>query len=115
MLAVMSDRPDLELPDGWTVKQYQLTGHFKLYAVFRHEGTDIEAHVVPYKTYKQPGFRNAHRVTTRTPENGLEVVAEGMEVEHVEEAESAAIEAMQRIDLEADSDSQSEASNKNDQ
>jgi hypothetical protein len=91
----MSESPEnLELPDSWEVEGYELTGHFKLYAVFKHQDSEKEVHVVPYKTYGLPGFTNSHRVTIESPEDGLEVIAEGLEVEHADEAEEVAIEAM---------------------
>jgi hypothetical protein len=95
----MPDNSEIEeLPQGWEAKEYELTGHFKLYAVFQHEDSEKEVHIVPYKTYGLPGFTNSHRVTIETPENGLEVVAEGLEVEHADEAEEVAIDAMKRVE-----------------
>jgi hypothetical protein len=92
----MSESPEnSELPDSWEVEEYELTGHFKLYAVFKQQDSEKEVHVVPYKTYGLPGFTNSHRVTIESPETGLEVVAEGPEVEHADEAEEAAIEVME--------------------
>jgi hypothetical protein len=94
----MSEQPEnSELPDSWEVEEYELTGHLKLYAVFQHQGSEREVHVVPYKTYGLPGFTNSHRVTIESPENGLEVVAEGLEIEHANEAETVAIETMEEI------------------
>jgi hypothetical protein len=95
MIAVMSEsRKNSDLPDSWEIKEYELTGHFKLYAVFMHQDSEKEVHVIPYKTYGLPGFSNAHRVTIESPENGLEVVAEGREIDHADEAEEVAIELM---------------------
>ena len=92
----MSEPPEnSELPDSWEVEEYELTGHFKLYAVFKHQDSEKEVHVVPYKTYGLPGFTNSHRVTIESPESGLEVVAEGLEIEHADEAETVAIETME--------------------
>lgn len=92
----MSESPkNSELPDSWEVEEYELTGHFKLYAVFMHQDSEKEVHVVPYKTYGLRGFSNAHRVTIESPENGLEVVAEGREIDHADEAEEVAIELME--------------------
>jgi hypothetical protein len=91
----MSEQPEnSELPDSWEVDEYELTGHFKLYAVFKHKDSEKEVHVVPYKTYGLPGFTNSHRVTIESPENGLEVVAEGLEVERAAKAERVAIDVM---------------------
>lgn len=87
----MSDNSEIdELPQGWRTKEYEITGHSKLYAVFQHKGSDREVHIVPYKTYGRPGFTNSHRVTVEDPDDGLKVVAEGLEVESVEEAEEIA-------------------------
>jgi hypothetical protein len=63
--------------------------------VFKHQDSEKEVHVVPYKTYGLPGFTNSHRVTIESPESGLEVVTEGLEVEHADEAEEVAIETME--------------------
>jgi len=103
------------LPDGWEATTYRLTGNFKLVAQFEHEEFGTEVRVMPYKTYRQPGFPNAHRVVLVKPEQGYEEVAVGMAVEHVEEAESAAVDVMQSIVRAGDAGGQSEGSNKNDQ
>lgn len=87
-------RKNSELPGSWVVEEYEQTGQFNLYAVFKHQDCKKEVHVVPYKTYGLRGFSNAHRVTIESPENGLEVVAEGREINHADEAEKIAIELM---------------------
>jgi hypothetical protein len=63
--------------------------------VFKHQDSEKKVHIVPYKTYGLPGFTNSHRVTIESPGDGLEVVAEGLDVEHPDEAEEAALEAME--------------------
>jgi len=88
---------DSELPEGWEAREYSLTGHRKLYAAFQHQDSEMEVHVVPYKTYGLPGFTDSHRITIEQPESGLEVIAEGLEVEHADEAEDVAIEAMRNL------------------
>jgi len=89
------EEPGIDLPEGWTASTYELTGNFKLVAEFEHEEAGAEVRVTPYKTYSQPGFCNAHRVIFVHPEDGVSEVAVGMEVEHVEEAQEKAIEAME--------------------
>ena len=86
-----------ELPQGWKKKEYERTNRSKLYAVFQHQDLEKEVHIVPYKTYESSGFTDSHRVTIETPENGLEVYAEGLEVEHPNEAKEAAEELMDSI------------------
>ncbi len=84
-------------PGSWEVDEYELTGHSKLYAVFSHQDLQKEVHIVPYKTYEISGLTNSHRITAETPENGLEVVAEGLEVEQVDEAKKVARMTMNSI------------------
>lgn len=88
------EEPGIDLPDGWEATTYELTGNFKLVAEFEHEETGAEVRITPYKTYSQPGFCNAHRVILVHPEYGIEEIAVGMEVEHVEDAEEVARTAM---------------------
>lgn len=83
-----------EPPEGWSVLRREFTGHFKLVAEYENKETGEKVRVTPYKTYSQPGFTNAHRVVLVDPEDGVEEVAVGMEVEHVEEAEQVAKETM---------------------
>ena len=91
----MCDNLEIDnLPQDWKTKEYEITGQTKLYAVFKHKSSDREVHVVPYK-YGLPGFTNAHRVTVEDPDNGLKLIAEGLEVETVEEAKEAAILAIE--------------------
>lgn len=86
-----------ELPQGWKKKEYERTNRSKLYAVFQHRDSEKEVHIVPYKTFESQDFTDSHRVTIETPENGLEVFAEGLEVEHPNEAQEAAEELMSSI------------------
>lgn len=83
-------KPDVELPEGWVVSRREFTGHFKLVAEYENEETGEKIRVTPFKTYSQPGFSNAHRVVLIHPEDGVEEIAVGMEVEHVEDAEDVA-------------------------
>ena len=92
------DEQDIDIPDGWKAEIYELTGNFKLVAEFKHEETGASLRVTPYKTYGQPGFCNAHRIVIVHPEAGVSEVAVGMQVEHVEEAKDAAIQAMKEIE-----------------
>jgi hypothetical protein len=84
-----------DIPEGWEATTYELTGNFKLVAEFEHQESGTQVRCTPYKTYSQPGFCNAHRVVLSHPENGIEEVAVGMELEHIEDAKDAAMEAMQ--------------------
>ena len=86
-----------ELPQGWKKKEYERTSRSKLYAVFQHRDSKKEVHIVPYKTFESTGLIDSHRVTIKTPESGLEVFAEGLEVEHPNEAQEAAEELMSSI------------------
>lgn len=91
----MPDNSEVEeLPQGWKTKEYEITGHSRLYAVFHHEDSGREIHIVPYKAYGIRGSTNVHRVTAEDTDYGLQVIAEGLEVETVEEAEETAISAM---------------------
>jgi hypothetical protein len=85
----------MDLPDGWEATTLRFSGNFKLIAEFEHEESGAEVRVTPYKTYTdQPGFCNAHRILLVDPEDGVEEIAVGMEVEKVEDAEEAARTAM---------------------
>jgi hypothetical protein len=88
------EMPEEDVPDGWSVCKRRFTGHFKLVAEYENDETGEKVRITPYKTYSQPGFSNAHRVVLVDPEDGVEEIAVGMEVEHVEEAEQVAKEAM---------------------
>lgn len=92
----MPEKTDIDVPPNWVVERYEKTGHGKLVASFRCSHTGWELHVVPYKSYQLPGFTNCHRITL-TKEDSIEVVAEGLEVEHANEAEEVAKEAMNSI------------------
>jgi hypothetical protein len=91
------EEPGIDLPEGWKAETYELTGNFKLVAEFEHEESGAEVRCTPYKTYSQPGFCNAHRVILVHPEDGVEEIAVGMEVELVEDAEEAAREAIEQV------------------
>lgn len=92
------EEPQGEIPEGWSVDTFRFSGNFQLIAEFTHEQTGAEVRVNPYKTYSdQPGFCDAHRVILIHPEDGVREVAKGMEVEYVEEAEQAAVDAMQEF------------------
>ncbi|MGQ3329031.1 hypothetical protein [Halorubrum sp. FL23] len=88
------DEPEIDIPDSWKANIYEFTGNFKLVAEFKHEETGACVRVTPYKTYGQPGFCNAHRLVLVHPEDGVEEIVVGMEVEHVEDAEETAIKKM---------------------
>lgn len=91
------EEPGIDLPEGWTASTWKLTGNYKLVAQLEHEETGAEVRVTPTKTYSQPGFCNAHRVVLVHPEDGVSEVAVGMEVEHVEDAEKAAVTKMEEF------------------
>ena len=91
------DEPSIDLPDGWKATTYKLTGNFKLVAEFEYEETGAKVRVTPQKTYSQPGFANAQRAVYSPPKGGIEEIACGMEIEHVEEAKDAAVEAMNQV------------------
>ena len=92
------EEPKIEIPEGWKVDTYRFSGNFKLIAEFEHEETGAEVRVRPYKSYSdQPGFCNCHRAILVRPERGVEEVAVGMELEYVEDAEQAALEAMEQF------------------
>lgn len=91
------EEPGNDLPDGWEATTYELTGNFKLVAEFEHEESGVEIRCTPYKTYSQPGFCNAHRVIFVHPDDGVEEIAVGMTVEHVEDAEAIAVKKMEEL------------------
>jgi hypothetical protein len=94
---MIGDEPEIELPDGWVATECRFSGNFQLIAEFEHEETGHEIRIRPFKTYSdQPGFPNAHKVISVHPEDGVEEIAVGMEVEHVEEAKETAIQAMKK-------------------
>jgi hypothetical protein len=92
----MSENHDIDVPLHWVVERYEETGHGKLIARFRCSRTGWELNVLPYKNYELPGFTNCHRITL-TKEDLIQVVAEGLKVEHADEAETVAIETMEEI------------------
>ena len=90
------EEPDIEIPEGWTVSQYRFSGNFKLIAEFEHEESGAEVRCRPHKTYSdQLGFCDAHRVILVDPDDGVTEVAVGLELEYVEAAEQAALDAME--------------------
>lgn len=92
----MSDEmPEADVPEGWDVCKRRFTGHFKLVAEYESEETGEKVRITPFKTYSQPGFSNAHRVVLIHPEDGIEEIAVGMDVEHVEDAENVAKRVME--------------------
>jgi hypothetical protein len=93
------EEPDVEIPEGWSISNQEFTGHFKLVAEYENKDTGEKIRVTPHKTYSQPGFSNAHRVVYVHPDDGVEEIAAGMEVEHVEDAEQAALEKMEEFGL----------------
>lgn len=89
------EMPEVDIPKGWSVCRRRFTGAFKLVAEYENDETGEKVRITPYKTYSQLGFRNAHRVVLVDPEDGVEEIAAGMEVEHVEDAESVAKRVME--------------------
>lgn len=94
MVAMTDEEPGIDLPDGWEATTYELTGNFKLVAEFENRESGAKVRCTPYRTYKQPGFPNAHRVVLVCPDDGVKEIAAGMVVEHVEDAEEVARTAM---------------------
>ncbi|CCQ36759.1 uncharacterized protein Nmlp_2600 [Natronomonas moolapensis 8.8.11] len=95
---MIDDEPEIDVPERWTATECRFSGNFKLIAEFEHEETGQKVRIAPYKTYTdQPGFCNAHRVTSVDPEDGVTEIAVGMEVEHIQEAKKAAIRVMKEI------------------
>jgi hypothetical protein len=89
------EMPEEDVPDGWSVCKRRFTGHFKLVAEYENDETGEKVRITPYRTYSDlPGFSNAHKIIFVRPEGGVEEIAAGLEVEHVEEAEQVAKEAM---------------------
>lgn len=90
------EEPGIQLPDGWEVETYRFSGNFQLIAEFKNEETGAEVRINPYRSYSDvPGFCDCHRVVRVHPDDGVEEIAVGMEVEHVEDAEEAAMDVMQ--------------------
>jgi len=87
----------MNLPEGWIAEKLRFSGSFKLISTLKHEATGAEIRIRPFKTYEDCGFPNAHRLILIDPDDGVEEIACGMEVEHVEDAEQAALEAMERF------------------
>lgn len=92
------EEPGINLPDGWVVEDYRFSGNFRLIAEFRNEEVGAEVRVMPYKSYSDvPGFPDCHRVVCVHPEDGVEEIAVGLELEYVEDAEEAALNAMKDL------------------
>jgi hypothetical protein len=91
---MIGDEPEIEPPEGWVATECRFSGSFKLIAAFENEETGQEIRIRPFKTYDLGGFPDCHRIISAHPEDGVEEIAVGMEVEHVEEAKEAAIQAM---------------------
>jgi hypothetical protein len=93
---MIRDDPEIDAPEGWVTNECRFSGNFKLIAEFEQKETGVKVKIRPYKSYTdQPGFCNCHRVFLVRPEDGVEEVAEGFEVEHADEAEAVAIETME--------------------
>lgn len=96
---MIGDEPDIEVPETWKTIECRFSGNFKLIAEFEQRDTGHKVRIAPYKTYTdQPGFCNAHRVTSVDPREGVSEVAVGMQVEHVEEAKEVAIQVMKGVE-----------------
>jgi len=91
------EEPEVKIPEGWSISKREFTGHGKLVAEYGNKTTGEKIRVTPVRTYSLPGFANAHRVVYVYPDDGVEEIAVGMEVEHIEDAEQAALEAMERF------------------
>lgn len=90
------DELEIDAPEGWIATECRFSGNFKLIAEFEHEESGAEVLCRPYKTYSdQPGFCDAHRVILVDPDHGVTEVAVGLELEYVEAAEQAALDAME--------------------
>jgi len=90
------EEPDIEIPDGWTVSKYRFSGNFRLIAEFNHTESGAEVRCKPHKTFSdQPGLPDAHRVILVDPDDGVSEIAKGLELEYVEDAEQAALDAME--------------------
>ena len=90
------DELEIDAPEGWIATECRFSGNFKLIAEFEHEESGAEVLCRPYKTYSdQPGFCDAHRVILVDPDYGVTEVAVGLELEYVEAAEQAALDAME--------------------
>jgi hypothetical protein len=96
------EEPDIEIPEGWTVSQYRFSGNFKLIAEFRNEATDAKVCINPYRSYNDvPGLEDCHRVVLISPDDEVEEIAKGLELEYVEDAEQTALDAMKEYSEES--------------
>jgi hypothetical protein len=92
----MNEKDGVDAPGGWNVERYEYTGHSKLIARYVSTHTGAEVHIIPYDNYELPGRTNCHRITL-TKGDSIEVIAEGLEVEHADEAELVAVKTMKDI------------------
>lgn len=98
---MIGDDPEMNLPEGWIAEKLRFSGNFKLIAILKHEAAGAEIRIRPLKTYEDCGFPNAHHLILIDPDDGVQEIAAGMEVEHVEDAEQAALEAMKNYSEES--------------
>ena len=89
----MAQKPEIDVPEDWRVIRYESIGQKKLVAKFKNRHTGWEVNIVPYRNYETE-LSNYHRVTL-TKDDSVEVVAEALEVEHADHAETVAIETME--------------------
>lgn len=80
------------LPASWRCTTHRTTGNGKRVAVFEHETTEQRVTIQPWKTHRQPGFADAHRVTLH--DDDREVLASGLEIERIPAAERVALTAI---------------------
>jgi hypothetical protein len=102
---IQTDEDDTPIPPGaWTVTEFRETGAGKRVAKFDHEEHGRVV-ILPHKAYEIGGFPNAHRVL-HTPEPGTcgSVVVEGLAVEQTHEAEEVAVETMNDLIVDGQTD-----------
>lgn len=96
------EEPENEIPEGWKAETYRFSGNFRLIAEFRNEDTGAEVRINPFRSYSDvPGFADSHRVVLISPDDEVEEIAKGLELEYVEDAEQAALEAMKNYSEES--------------
>jgi hypothetical protein len=89
------EEPENEIPEGWKAETYRFSGNFRLIAEFRNEETGAEVRINPFRSYSDvPGFSDCHRAVLVHPDGEVEEIAKGLELEYVEDAEQAALDAM---------------------
>jgi hypothetical protein len=84
---------DTKLPAGWQCTTDRTTGYGKRVAVFEHQDTSQRVTIQPWKTHRQPGFADAHRVLS-LHDDEREVLAVGHDIERIPDAERVALTAM---------------------